>query len=503
VTRFDNLLRPQAQVGDKDAESALRVALLARQRVLQTSKRSVIVIIAGINGGGTGQVIRSLSEWLDPRYVRSYTFSKRSEEERERPPFWRYWMSLPARGNIATYTDAWYTEAIRKYAKYKITKRVFSRMLGHIQQFESDLVSDGTIILKYWLHLESDEQKARFDKLLGNPETAWRVSKEDLKSTKYYSTYTTAAARAIEETDSSIAPWQVMSGVDPESCAWFIGRDIEKRVGQNLDGNAALDEPKINEPNVDEANVNEGRKDVAGSKYRNMFAHVDLQQELSKSKYKKRLARYQARLADLHQRAKKKDVSTIVVFEGWDAAGKGGAIRRITYALDPRQYRVIRVAAPTDEELARHYLWRFWRHIPRAGNTTIYDRSWYGRVLVERVEGFAQKPRWQQAYDEINDFEQALVEHGSLMIKFWLHISPDEQLRRFKQREQIPHKHHKITEEDYRNREKWDDYCAAANEMIARTDTSWAPWQIIAANDKRSARVKVLEQLCDAYEQLL
>ena len=215
------------------------------------------------------------------------------------------------------------------------------------------------------------------------------------------------------------------------------------------------------------------------------------------------MSRYQARLAELHRRAKKKDVSTVVVFEGWDAAGKGGAIRRLTYAMDPRQYRVIRIAAPSDEELAHHYLWRFWRQIPRAGHTTIYDRSWYGRVLVERVEGFASTQRWQQAYDEINDFEQALAEHGTVVVKYWLHISAEEQLQRFKHREQTPHKQHKITDEDYRNRDKWSEYEAAVNEMLVRTDTSWAPWQVVAANDKRFARVQVLEHLCESLEQLI
>lgn len=488
MTLFSDIPQPKDLVGDEKAESALRVSLLSAQRALRDKKKSVVILVSGVNGAGSGEVIRSLGNWLDPRSVRTYAFSRRSQDERERPLFWRYWMSLPAHGEIAIYSHAWYTEAVRKYAKQKITKRNFSRMLGHIRQLESDLTSDGALVLKYWLHLSAAEQKARFEELSANPETSWRVSKEDEKSVKFHSAYEQAATAAIEKTDVENSPWQILRSVDPASCAWFIGRDIHRRLVTDREDGAARKQAIVT---------------TVGGRYRDKLGNVDLSLRLSKSKYQKRLARYQARLAELHRRAKNNDVSTVVVFEGWDAAGKGGAIRRLTYAMDPRQYRVIRIAAPTDEELAHHYLWRFWRQIPRAGHTTIYDRSWYGRVLVERVEGFATAERWSQAYDEINDFEQALVEHGTLVVKFWLHISMEEQLQRFKHREETPHKKHKITAEDYRNREKWQEYELAANEMLVRTDTSWAPWQAVAANDKRFARVEVLEHLCDALEQLV
>jgi polyphosphate kinase 2 (PPK2 family) len=205
----------------------------------------------------------------------------------------------------------------------------------------------------------------------------------------------------------------------------------------------------------------------------------------------------QGELNRLGRRANRARTGTIVVLEGADAAGKGGAIRRITAALDARQYRVIQIAAPTDEERARHYLWRFWRHLPRLGRFTIYDRSWYGRVLVERVEGLAREAEWMRAYKEINEFEEQLVEHGIVLVKLWLQISDAEQLRRFQEREQTPWKQYKITDEDYRNRAKSHAYEAATNEMIERTSTDYAPWMLISAEDKRSGRVQVLRTLCD------
>ena len=348
MINFKNLPIPTNLVGDDDAESRLRVSLLECQQALRGSQSAAIIIVAGVNGSGTGQVIRSLGEWLDPRDMRSHAFSKRSDEERERPLFWRYWMSLPARGNIATYSGAWYREAILKRAKNKITKRTFRRTIKHIQQFESDLANDGTIVLKYWSHLSKPEQAARFEKLLSDKDTAWRVSKDDLKSAKYYDDYAASASEAINDTNLDCAPWALINSKDPSSCAWYIARDVALRL--NSFQNTSLTQPtEAPEP--------------ASKRSRNYLSEIDLTQRLSKTQYQRRLKRYQARLAKLHRRANGNAISSVIVFEGWDAAGKGGTIRRITYALDPRQYQVIRIGAPSDEELAHHYLWRFWRHL--------------------------------------------------------------------------------------------------------------------------------------------
>jgi AMP-polyphosphate phosphotransferase len=231
--------------------------------------------------------------------------------------------------------------------------------------------------------------------------------------------------------------------------------------------------------------------------------NLDLSRQLSDARFKTRLAEQQSRLNQLQRRARQRDVSTIAVFEGWDASGKGGAIRRVTGALDARDYDVIPVAAPTEEERAHHYLWRFWRHLSRAGRLTIFDRSWYGRVLVERVEGFAREDEYMRAYGEINQFEEQLVAHGILMVKFWLHVSKEEQLRRFRDRTRTSYKKWKIGDEDWRNRARWTDYTIAVNDMVARTSTRIAPWALIEGNDKNFARVKVLTTLADRLEDRL
>ncbi len=215
------------------------------------------------------------------------------------------------------------------------------------------------------------------------------------------------------------------------------------------------------------------------------------------------LSKLQQEINELSWEAYKQRRSVVLVFEGVDAGGKGGAIRRITSAVDARLYRTMSVAAPTDEEKAHHYLWRFWRHVPRAGHMIIYDRSWYGRVLVERVEGFASEADWRRAYSEINEFEEQLVENGAILLKFWLQVSDEEQLRRFQDREDTPYKRYKITDEDWRNREKGPEYKSAVNEMVARTSTEHAPWTLVEGDDKPYARVKVLTTVCDAMRKAL
>ena len=230
---------------------------------------------------------------------------------------------------------------------------------------------------------------------------------------------------------------------------------------------------------------------------------VDLTQRLGRARYKDRLDKLQDRLQDLGWQAYLEKRSVVALFEGWDAAGKGSAIRRVTRAIDPRLFRLVQIAAPTDEERAHHYLWRFWRQLQRDGRCTFFDRSWYGRVLVERVEGFASPAEWRRAYGEINQFEEQLADHGIIVMKFWLHISPEEQERRFRLREQTPHKQHKLTEDDWRNRDRWHDYEIAVDQMVSHTSTRNAPWTLVSGNDKRYARVQILETFCETIEEAL
>ena len=234
-----------------------------------------------------------------------------------------------------------------------------------------------------------------------------------------------------------------------------------------------------------------------------VLGRLDMHKHLTKAQYNEHLPVHQSELRVLHRQARERDISTIMVFEGPDAAGKGGAIRRVNTALEARNYQVHGFAAPTDEERAQHYLWRFWRHLSRAGRITIFDRSWYGRVLVERVEGFASEDEWRRAYSEINDFESQLTAHRIVLLKFWIHISKDEQLRRFKEREKIAHKSWKLTDEDWRNREKWDDYEQAVHDMVQHTSTHAAPWTLVEGNDKRFARIKVVETACQRLRAAL
>jgi polyphosphate kinase 2 (PPK2 family) len=234
-----------------------------------------------------------------------------------------------------------------------------------------------------------------------------------------------------------------------------------------------------------------------------VLSTLDGSLRLEKLEYRKLLATYQGQLNLLQRRAREQKVSTILVFEGWDAAGKGGAIRRINAVLDSRAVEVISIAAPSDEERAHPYLWRFWHRLPRAGRITIFDRSWYGRVLVERVEGLATEKQWRRAYAEINRFEQQLVDHGTVLLKFWMHISKQEQLRRFREREQTPWKRWKLTDDDWRNRERRDDYEIAVHDAVERTSTRHAPWILVEGNDKLYARIKVLRSICEALEKRL
>jgi polyphosphate kinase 2 (PPK2 family) len=265
-------------------------------------------------------------------------------------------------------------------------------------------------------------------------------------------------------------------------------RELLRRLEQRLHGTPEREESPAEAPRTDPITI---------------LDRIDLSQAVTKEEYEQRAAPLQAELNRLSRKLMRKKRSAIFVFEGGDAAGKGGAIRRVVHALDARQYRVISVAAPSEEERAHHYLWRFYRHLPRRGKITIYDRSWYGRVLVERVEGFCSPAAWQRAYKEINDFEQELVGDGVVLVKFWLHVSAEEQLRRFQAREAEPWKQHKITAEDYRNRDKRNQYEAAAAEMIERCGTEYAPFELVAAEDKRFARLTVLQKIVGRLKDAL
>ncbi len=477
----------------KEKVSTLRTQLLLAQQQLQKADFPVIIIISGVDGSGKGDVINLLNEWLDTRYMQTTAFSEASDEERERPRFWRYWRTLPAQGGICLYVGSWYSEPLAERVHKKINEHQFHQRLRHIQQLEKLLSDDGGLIIKCWLHLKKDEQKKRLKQLQKDPDTQWRVTDKDRRHLKLYDDFMRVAEQALTETSTPHAPWLIIDGSDIRYSSLAVGQHILNRLQHHF-------QHRKHQQHMASPATTPVIKHV---QQQSLLDAMDLTRQLDKKDYQKQLDKWQGKISRLARQAYQQKKSSLLLFEGWDAAGKGGVIRRLTHAMDARQYQVIPIAVPTDEERAHHYLWRFWRHIPRAGQVTIYDRSWYGRVLVERVEGFASALEWQRAYAEIVDFEQALAEHGILLMKFWLHIDKDEQLKRFKEREQISYKKHKITEEDYRNREKWDEYKIAVNEMIIRTSTQKTPWTLLEGNNKYYARIKVLQAYAEALEKML
>jgi polyphosphate:AMP phosphotransferase len=393
----------------------------------------------------------------------------------------------------------------------KDDEATFDDRLDRILAFEKALADDGALILKFWMHLSRDAQKRRLKKLEKDPLTNWRVTQQDWDHWNIYDHFEEAAERTIMRTSTGTAPWTIVEGVDPCFRSLTVGEIVRDEIAKHLEAarkKALLEEELAAEYTAEQQIVGEvvaGADTPASIPLRGatVLSSLDMSLHLSKPDYKKKLKECQSRLNQLHRQALKKKISTILMFEGPDAAGKGGAIRRVTAALDARHYQVLPIAAPTDEERAHHYLWRFWRHLSRAGRINIFDRSWYGRVLVERVEGFASEDEWKRAFAEINEFEEQLTDHGILLLKYWVHISKDEQLARFKSREETPHKRWKLTEEDWRNREKWDEYEWAVNDIVEHTSTHSAPWVLVEGNDKRFSRIKVISTFCDRLEAIL
>lgn len=466
----------------------IRARLLSAHFALRTEKFPVIVIISGADGAGKGELVQRLNEWLDPRGVETHAFWEPSNEETERPRYWRFWRALPARGRIGIFFGSWYSEPVIRRVTGAARRNQFDASLSRIVAFEKMLTDDGALVLKLWLHLSRKEQKKRLKKL----DKLGRTAPDDWKHFKLYDRFIRMSERALRRTNVPAAPWHVIEATDRRYRELTAGRLLLNALEQRMREEART------RPAAAAAAAKTGSR-PSGS----ILDHVDLTRRLTPAAYVEKLDSLQARLGRLAWAAHRQKVSMAMVFEGWDAAGKGSAIRRVTQAMDPRLYRVVGIAAPTDEERARHYLWRFWRHLPRAGFTTIFDRSWYGRVLVERVEGFAPVADWSRAYDEINDFEEQLTQHGIVVIKFWLHISLQEQLRRFKERQHVAYKQYKITDEDWRNRKRWPEYKAAVNAMVAKCSTEYAPWTLVSGNDKKYARVQILKTIIKRLEAAL
>ncbi|MCL2657732.1 MAG: polyphosphate:AMP phosphotransferase [Betaproteobacteria bacterium] len=475
----------------KEAEH-LRVELQRAQYELREAARfPVLILVSGVDGGGKRETISKLYEWMDPRYLSTLAFTTPTDEERDRPTMWRYWRSLPPKGRIGVFSSgSWYSNPIAASVAGGQVSHLLEHEMTRINRFEGMLVNEGALVLKFWLHLSKKAQKARFEKLEADPRTAWQVTKESWARLKTQPQLLEVAGHALRVTNTPWAPWIVVDGSDDNYRNLQVGKTLLEAIRYRLDKQTPMTYP-VAPPLIPKLDG------------RDVLSELDLSQKLSKMQYEKQLAKYQGRLSELMRSPLLAKRALIIVFEGSDAAGKGGAIRRVSAAMDTRQFQIVPIAAPTDEESAQPYLWRFWRHVPRKGHVTIFDRSWYGRVLVERVEGFCSEADWLRAYAEINDFEHALDSADNLVIKFWLQIDKDEQLVRFKEREATEFKRFKITEDDWRNREKWDAYHDAAVDMMDRTSTGQAPWVVVEANDKHFARIKVLRTVCERLEQAL
>lgn len=469
----------------KEAKKLRPQLLDAQYALLDAPSFPVIVLVNGVDGAGKGETVNLLNEWLDPRHIRSRAFGPPTEEERERPPMWRFWRALPAKGKIGILFGNWYTDPINDRVSGRSKNGDLAMGIEGVRRLERLLTDDGALIVKLWFHLSKKGMKKRLEELESDKLTRWRVTKADWKNYAEYDEFAKVSERVLRETSTGDAPWVVIDGSDPNYRAITAAKTLLGAIRGRLAEPAA-------------------KSDQRGARAMPVIETVDtarilrdlpFKERLSKEKYDTKIVRVQGELAKHARSSKMRDHAVVVVFEGMDAAGKGGAIRRVTQALDARSYDVTPIAAPSAEERAQPYLWRFWRHVPRFGRFAIFDRSWYGRVLVERVEALASQSAWMRAYAEINDFEEQLVKAGTIVVKVWLAITKDEQLRRFEQREATKYKQYKITPDDWRNRKKWDDYITAGGDLIDRTSTSHARWHVVEANDKHLARVRVIEAI--------
>jgi len=463
----------------------LRTELIRTQYRFKDYRRPMILVLSGMDGAGKGEMVNALADVMDSRLLEVATFWQETEEEKDRPYYFRFWNAMPMGGKLGVYFNGWYERVIRKHIEGDESDTEFAEKLKDAEKFEKMLVLDGTVIVKVWAHISKKEQKKRHKALEKNSGQSKEITK---RANWFYSKYdkiVSSAEITYKTTHTEYAPWEIIDCSDKRYREIRFLEVILSAMKKALDGEM----PKNRIVNTE------------GLTFPDRLASLDLSKKAEN--YKEEMEELISDIKPLAWKAYEQGLSSMLVFEGWDAAGKGGCIRRLLRAVDLRLSKVISIAAPTQEELSRHYLWRFWRQVPRAGYMTIFDRSWYGRVLVERIEKYTPQEDWFRAFDEINDFENHLAERGVMLLKFFLHISAEEQMARFKAREEIPWKQHKITDEDYRNRDKTPEYIDAYNEMFFKTDMPNAPWIVIPANDKKYARLEVMRAVRKRLKEML
>lgn len=472
----------------KQEKEIFRNELAARQQVISEKKLPVIVILEGWGASGKGSAIGSIIKYMDPRFFRVYNMDVISEDEKRRPFLYRHALRMPKNGQFSFFDGGVMDELTKAYLHKEIDKEEYEKRVNSVIHYERSLVDNGYCVIKFFLHIDEKTQKDRLDVLLKDKNTKWRVSSEDIWQNKHYKKCSKVYKDYIKATDTKVCPWHEITATNKDDVEKFVANTIIARIDAAIQNEYV---PEIIESPYEKAPVMP-------------LSQIHLSDKvLTEEEYKTRLKELQKELGKLHNRLYAKKIPVIIAYEGWDAAGKGGNIKRIASALDPRGYEVFPIASPTPDEKNRHFLWRFYNRLPKTGHIAIFDRTWYGRVMVERLEGFCSENDWKRAYNEINEFEKDLRDWGAIVIKFWVQIDKDTQLERFTLRQNTPEKQWKITEEDWRNREKWDLYEGAVDEMIEKTSTTFAPWFVLESNDKKYARIKALEILKEEIEKRL
>jgi polyphosphate:AMP phosphotransferase len=478
----------------KTVSTELERKLGALQRDVKRNNIPIIFIFEGWDAAGKGTIINRITLSLDPRGFKTYHIKPPNEEERMRPFLWRFWSKIPDRGMIAVFDRSWAGRLIEERVEKTIKGKVLAKAYDDVNSSERQLSNDGYLILKFFLHISQKEQKKRFNAFMENPATQWRVTERDWDHYEKYEKYIQYYEEMLTKTDTEFAPWTIVGAHDRRFTTLQIFKTAVEKIEEKIE--AVSQKKRVK-------SVKKTSIESIPKLQESILDRVDLSLSLDREKYEADLKKYQERIRELEHEVYHKRIPVVIVYEGWDASGKGGNIKRLVQRMDPRGYEVIPIGAPTDYELQHHYLWRFRKRFPKAGHFVLFDRSWYGRVLVERVEGYCTEEEWKRAYSEINEMEEHWANFGTVIVKFWVHVSKDEQLARFKSREELDYKSWKITEDDWRNREKWEPYKDAVDEMLFRTSTHYAPWTVIEGDSKLYARIKALKTVIKAVEEKL
>lgn len=470
-----------------ESKEKYRIELANRQQIIKEKGLPVVVMLEGWGAAGKGSALGSTIKYMDPRFFKVYNMDVRSEEDYRYPFLHRFAKKLPVKGQFSFFDGSWMDELTFDYLNSNIDKKEYKSRVKSAIAFERQLRDNGYCVVKIFLDIDAKTQRKRLESMMSSKKTAFRVSAKDVWQNNNYDEFDKLYKKYIQATNTEACPWHIVKANDADVVEAFVANTIINSIDNAIENEWI---PEI-------------KNDFETIEWKGLSSISLNDKFLSEKEYQTRLKAAQKELKKLHNELYINKIPVIIAYEGWDAAGKGGNIKRISSALDPRGYEVFPIASPTPDEKNRHFLWRFWNRLPKTGHIAIFDRTWYGRVMVERLEGFCSENDWKRAYNEINEFEKDLTNWGAIVIKFWVQIDKDTQLERFNDRQNTPEKQWKITDEDWRNREKWDQYEAAIDEMIAKTNTPYAPWYILESNDKKYARIKALETIIDQIKEKL